>query len=270
MKQIELNNGVQMPQIGLGVWQAKDGQEVVRAIHWALESGYRHIDTASIYKNEEGVGQAIQTALVDREQIFLTTKIWNNDIRARRTKEALKESLDRLQTSYVDLLLLHWPVDHFEEAWLALEEAYQAGQAKAIGLSNFMPEQIEKVIEIGSVIPAVNQIEYHPYLTQADVTQVCEKHGIVVTAWSPLMQGHFKNESLFADIAAAHGKTPAQVVLRWGIQRDVIIIPKSTNQGRIQENFELFDFELSTEEMQQINDLERGRRFGPDPRNFDF
>ncbi|MEO0628603.1 MAG: aldo/keto reductase [Bacteroidota bacterium] len=270
MKQIELNNGVQMPQIGLGVWQAKDGQEVVRAIHWALESGYRHIDTASIYKNEEGVGQAIQTAPVDREQIFLTTKIWNNDIRARRTKDALEESLDRLQTSYVDLLLLHWPVDHFEEAWLALEEAYQAGKAKAIGLSNFMPEQIEKVIEIGSVIPAVNQIEYHPYLTQVDVTQICEKHGIVVTAWSPLMQGHFKNESLFADIATAHGKTPAQVVLRWGIQRDVIIIPKSTNEGRIQENFELFDFELSTEEMQQINDLERGRRFGPDPRNFDF
>lgn len=270
MKQIELNNGVQMPQIGLGVWQAKDGQEVANAIHWALDSGYRHIDTARIYKNEEGVGQAIRTATLDRDQIFLTTKIWNMDIRTERTTKALHESLARLQTDYVDLMLLHWPVDNFEQAWLALEEAYNEGKTKAIGLSNFMPEQIERIVEIGSVVPAVNQIEYHPYLTQQDVAQTCEKYDIAITAWSPLMQGSFKTEGLFENIAAIHGKTAAQVVLRWGIQRGVIIIPKSTNQGRIQENFDLFDFELSTEEMEQINALERGQRFGPDPRNFDF
>ena len=259
-----------MPQVGLGVWQAKDGEEVSNAIHWALDAGYRHIDTARIYKNEEGVGSAIASASTPRDQIFLTTKVWNDDIRAGRAAAAIDESLDRLQTDYVDLMLLHWPVDGSAAAWRDLEAAYHAGKCKAIGVSNFMPEHLNEILSIAEVTPAINQIEYHPYLTQADVAQVCAANDIAITAWSPLMQGHFKDEPLFAELAATHSKSAAQVVLRWGLQRGVIIIPKSTNQGRIQQNFDIFDFELSQEEMNRINALEKGHRFGPDPRNFDF
>lgn len=265
-----LNNGVSMPQLGLGVWQAKDGEEVKNAIHWALDTGYRHIDTARIYKNEEGVGAAIASASTPRDQIFLTTKVWNDDIRAGRAAAAIDESLTRLRTDYVDLLLLHWPVKGSPAAWRDLEAAQRAGKCRAIGLSNFMPEQMDEILSVAEITPAINQIEYHPYLTQQDAAAACAAHGILLTAWSPLMQGHFKDEALFTEIGEKHGKSAAQVVLRWGLQRGVIVIPKSTNQGRIQQNFDLFDFELNTEEMDQINALEKGHRFGPDPRNFDF
>ncbi len=259
-----------MPQLGLGVWQMDNGTQAVNAIHWAIDAGYRHIDTAMIYKNEEAVGQALATASVPRSDIWLTTKIWNTDIREGRTTAALDEALARLQVDYVDLLLLHWPVDGYVAAWKELEAALSAGKARAIGLSNFMEPHLKDILEVATVTPAVNQIEYHPYLVQAEAISLCDQHNIAITAWSPLMQGNFKNEPLFQEIAAAYGKTPAQIVLRWCIQNDIIVIPKSANQHRIAENGDLFDFELSEEHMILVDNLERGQRFGPDPMNFDF
>ena len=270
MQTVTLNNGLRMPQLGLGVYLSEDGQEVINAIHWALEAGYRHIDTAKIYKNEEGVGKALATADVPREDIWLTTKIWNDDIRAGRTTAAIDESLDRLGVDYVDLMLLHWPVDGYEKAWKDLEAAVAAGKIKAIGLSNFMEEHIADIIKVADIMPAVNQIEYHPYLVQAEAISASDEHNIAITAWSPLMQGKFLDEPLFAEIAKKYDKTAAQVVLRWCLQNDIIIIPKSTNKGRIEENGNLFDFELKESDMVAIDNLERGEHLGPDPHNFDF
>lgn len=270
MKTIKLNNGLDMPMLGLGVYKADNGQEAINAIHWALEAGYRHIDTASIYKNEEAVGEAIRTATVPRKDIWLTTKIWNDDVRAGRTAEAIEESLARLQADYIDLLLLHWPVDGYLAAWKALEQALADGKVRAIGVSNFMEEHLTDIVENGEVLPAINQIEYHPYLVQSDAISYGDMHNIVVTAWSPLMQGEFLQEPLFAEIAKDYDKTAAQVVLRWCLQNDIIVIPKSTNKGRIRENGDIFDFELSEAHMIAIDELERGHRFGPDPMNFDF
>ena len=270
MKTIQLNNGLEMPQLGLGVWKSGNGQEAIDAIHWALAAGYRHIDTASIYKNEEAVGEAIRTANVPRKDIWLTTKIWNDDIRAGRTTEAIEEALARLGTDYIDLLLLHWPVDGYVAAWAALERALAAGKVRAIGLSNFMEEHLTDIVEQGEILPAINQIEYHPYLVQANAISYCDMYNIAITAWSPLMQGKFLEEPLFAEIGTFYGKTPAQVVLRWCVQNDIIIIPKSTNQGRIKENSEIFDFELSEDHMIAIDELEKGEHFGPDPYDFDF
>ena len=270
MQTIQLNNGLAMPQLGLGVWQVDNGQEAINAIHWAIEAGYRHVDTARIYKNEEAVGKALRTATVPRDEVWLTTKIWNDDIRAGRTTAALDESLARLQTDYVDLMLLHWPVDGYRAAWGELEQALAAGKVRAIGLSNFMDEHVADIIDHGEILPAVNQIEYHPYLVQADAISACDEHNIAITAWSPLMQGNFKEEPLFATIGERYGKSPAQVILRWCLQNDIIVIPKSSNRERIRENGDLFDFELSEEDMILIDELERGHRFGPDPRDFDF
>ena len=220
-----------MPQLGLGVWQADNGPEVINAIHWALDAGYRHVDTAKVYKNEEAVGKALSTASVPRDQVWLTTKIWNDDIRGGNTTKALEKSLKRLGTDYADLILLHWPVDGYERAWEELERAVEAGKVKSIGLSNFMEEHIADIIKAGSTLPAVNQIEYHPYLIQADAISASDEHNIAITAWSPLMQGKFVDEPLFGNIAQEYDKTAAQVVLRWCLQNDIIVIPKSTNQG---------------------------------------
>jgi diketogulonate reductase-like aldo/keto reductase len=266
----KLNNGLDMPRLGLGVWQSENGKETIDAIHWALDAGYRHVDTARIYRNEEAVGKAITTASVARDRIWLTTKIWNDDIRQKRTTEALEESLDRLQTDYVDLLLLHWPVDGSMAAWQELERAVAEGKARSIGLSNFMETDLEEVLAVGDIVPAINQIEYHPYLVQAEAISACDEHDIVITAWSPLMQGNFLDEPLFAELGKDYDRTAAQIVLRWCLQNDVIVIPKSTNKDRIEENGQLFDFELREEDMVRIDELERGKRFGPDPRNFDF
>lgn len=259
-----------MPVLGLGVWQSDNGQETVNAIHWAFDAGYRHIDTARIYKNEEAVGKALATATVPRDQVWLTTKIWNDDIRQARTTAALEESLERLQTDYVDLLLLHWPVDGSTRAWQELEQAVAAGKVCSIGLSNFMDDQLQDILNAGNIVPAVNQIEYHPYLVQAEAISACDAHDIAITAWSPLMQGTFLEEPLFAEIAEDYGKTAAQVVLRWCLQNDIIVIPKSVHQKRIIENGDLFDFELTEKDMQRIDQLERGKRLGPDPHDFDF
>jgi len=270
MQTIKLNNGLEMPQLGLGVYKADNGKEAIDAIHWAVEAGYRHVDTASIYNNEEAVGKALQTASVPRGDVWLTTKIWNDDVRAGRTTAALDEALARLKTDYVDLLLIHWPADGYLAAWKEFEQALSAGKVRAIGVSNFMEEHLADIVDNGEILPAVNQIEYHPYLVQAEAISFSDMHDIAITAWSPLMQGKFLQEPLFAKIGKAYGKSAAQVVLRWCLQNDIIVIPKSTNQGRIRENGELFDFELSEDHMIAIDELERGERLGPDPRDFDF
>ncbi|MEM6771533.1 MAG: aldo/keto reductase, partial [Bacteroidota bacterium] len=241
MENIKLNNGLEMPQLGLGVWQMDNGDQAIQAIHWAIDAGYRHIDTAMIYRNEEAVGKALASASVPRADVWLTTKIWNTDIREGRTTAALDEALARLQVDYVDLLLLHWPTGDYVAAWKELEAALAAGKTRAIGLSNFMEPHLQDILEVAEVVPAVNQIEYHPYLVQAEAISLCDEHNIAITAWSPLMQGKFKEEPLFAEIAEVYGKTPAQVVLRWCIQNDIIVIPKSANKDRIAQNADLFD-----------------------------
>lgn len=263
-----LNDGRAIPRLGLGVWQTTGGDEV-RAVRYALEAGYRHIDTAAIYKNEAGVGQAIRESGVPREEIWLTTKLWNDDIRAGTAREGMEASLERLGVDYVDLYLLHWPVEGRLAAWDALEAMREEGLCRSIGVSNFMTEHLTELLAHGSVVPAINQIELHPYLQQRDVQALCEEKGIAVQGWSPLIQGKFKDEPLFAEIGEAHGKSAAQVVIRWALQKGFVTIPKSKNQGRIVENAQVFDFALGAEEVARIDALERGERFA-DPRNVTF
>ncbi|MCP8966969.1 aldo/keto reductase [Ectobacillus ponti] len=269
---ITLNNGLQMPVVGLGVWKAKDGEEVKTAVKAALAAGYRSIDTAAVYQNESGVGEAIRESGVPREELFITTKVWNSDQGYESTLQAFETSLEKLGLDYVDLYLVHWPVKgKYIDTYRALEKLYADGRVRAIGVSNFHIHHLEDLMAHTSVVPAVNQIELHPRLSQTEIRSFCQQHGIAVEAWSPLMQGGgiFENETLRA-IAEKHGKTPAQVVLRWDIQSGIVTIPKSVTPSRIQENLNIFDFELSAEEMAQIDALNENRRVGADPDNFNF
>ena len=266
---ILLNDGNRIPQLGLGVWRASD-EEAAGAVRDALAAGYRHVDTAMAYRNEKGVGQGVADSGVPREEIWLTSKIWNDDIRAGKTADALAGTLERLGTDHVDLMLLHWPAEGRLDAWRALIEARESGRVRSIGVSNFLPEHLDELVAETSVVPALNQIEHHPLLTQPAIRAACERHGIAVEAWSPLMQGKFGEEAALGEIARAHGRSEAQVVLRWALQRGVIVIPKSVNRERIEENAALFDFELGDEDVARIDALERGERLGPDPATFDF
>ena len=266
---VTLNDGAEIPQVGLGVWQASE-EEAARAVRDALAAGYRHVDTAAAYDNERGVGRGVADSGVPRAEIFLTSKVWNADIRAGETRAALERSLERLGTDHVDLMLLHWPAEGRLAAWQALIEAREAGLARSIGVSNFLPEHLDELIAETSVVPALNQIEHHPLLTQPAIREACERHGIAVEAWSPLMQGRFGEEPALGEIAAALDRSEAQVVLRWALQRGVVVIPKSVNRERIEENVALFDFELDAAAMRRIDALDRGERLGPDPATFDF
>ncbi len=267
---LELNDGQRIPRLGLGVWQAGD-DEVVDAVRHALDVGYRHVDTAAIYGNEAGVGRALANASVPRDRVYVTTKVWNDDIRAGRTRAALEESLGKLGTDRVELVLLHWPVDGRIDAWRALIEAREAGLATSIGVSNFLPVHLDEIVEATGVVPAVNQIEHHPWLTQPGIRASCERHGIAVEAWSPLMQGRFGEAPAVGEVAARIGRTAAQVVLRWALQRGAVVIPKSVTPSRIEENAKLFDFELDGDAMATLDGLERDDgRCGPDPADFSF
>ena len=268
---VQLNNGKMMPWLGFGVFQINDGPEVKHAVKSALKAGYRSIDTATVYKNERGVGKAIQESGIPREDIFLTTKVWNDDQRAKRTMEAFEESLDRLDTDYVDLYLVHWPVKGFYlETWKAMEEIYHSGRAKAIGVSNFQEHHLDDILRESQIVPTVNQIEFQPFLLQKELLKFCQDNKIQVEAWSPLMQGQIVNEPLVQEIAEEHDKTPAQVVLRWDLHHEVVTIPKSIHANRIAENANIFNFELSQAEILKLDALDEGRRVGPDPDNFDF
>jgi len=260
-----LNNGVKMPRLGLGVWKVTDPGDVERAIHAAVQTGYRSIDTASFYKNEAEVGQAIRSCGVPREELFITTKIWNEDQGYDKTLAAFEESRKRLGLEVVDLLLIHWPgKDKYIDTWRAFEKLYREGFVRAIGVSNFQIHHLDKLIEASEIVPAVNQVEFHPLLTQKELLAYTKEKGIQLEAWSPLMQGNL-DQPVLKEIAAKYGKTPAQVVLRWDLQHGVVTIPKSITPSRIAENADIFDFELTAEDMDRIDSLNQNHRFGPDP-----
>ncbi|WP_326924058.1 aldo/keto reductase [Bacillus haynesii] len=272
---ITLNNGTAMPWFGLGVFKVEEGPELVQAVKTAIKHGYRSIDTAAIYGNEEGVGQGIREGLkesgISREDLFVTSKVWNDDLGYDETIAAYEASLEKLGLDYLDLYLIHWPVEgRYNAAWKALETLYEQGRVKAIGVSNFHIHHLEDLLKEAAVKPAINQVEYHPRLTQKELQTFCSSHGIQLQAWSPLMQGQLLSHPLLKDIADKHGKTPAQVILRWDLQNGVITIPKSTKAERIAQNADIFDFELTIEEMKQIDGLNENTRVGPDPDNFDF
>lgn len=270
-----LSNGVNMPGLGLGVFKVEEGPILVQAVKAAIAHGYRSIDTAAIYENERSVGQAIHEALQEnhlaREELFITSKVWNADLGYESTIAAYEASLERLGLDYLDLYLIHWPVKgKYSEAWRALETLYREGRVKAIGVSNFQVHHLEDLMSHAEIMPMVNQVEFHPRLTQKELLRFTKEHGIQLEAWSPLMQGELLSNDTLLEIAAQHGKSVAQIILRWDLQHGVITIPKSTKEHRIVENAALFDFELSQEEMERIDALNQNLRVGPDPDNFDF
>ncbi len=270
-----LHNGVEMPWFGLGVFKVEEGPELVNAVKMAIKHGYRSIDTAAIYENEEGVGQGIREGLkeagISREDLFVTSKVWNADLGYESAIAAYEESLKKLGLEYLDLYLIHWPVEgKYKEAWRALETLYKEGKVKAIGVSNFQIHHLKDLMEDAEVKPMVNQVECHPRLTQKEVQAFCKEQGIQLEAWSPLMQGELLDNDVLQAIATKHGKSVAQVILRWDLQNGIVTIPKSTKEHRIVENSTIFDFELTEEEMNQIDGLNQNHRVGPDPDNFDF
>ncbi|MFC8926370.1 aldo/keto reductase [Streptomyces albidoflavus] len=268
---IILNNGVQMPQLGFGVWQVPD-DEAFTAVGAALDAGYRSIDTAAAYGNEEGTGKAIARSGIPREELFVTTKLWNSDHGYDAALRAFDSSLEKLGLDHVDLYLIHWPLpakDTAVDTYKALEKIYSEGRARAIGVSNFLPEHLERLIDATSVIPAVNQIELHPHLQQRAAREYHNEQGITTEAWSPLGQGKGLLEvPAVVAIARKHNVTPAQVVLRWHVQLGNVAIPKSVTPSRIVENIDVFSFELDEEDMAAIRALNEDRRLGPDPAEF--
>lgn len=260
-----------MPQLGFGVWQVADDQATA-AVAKAIEVGYRLIDTAMIYQNEKGVGQALKESSVPREELFITTKVWNSDQGYENTLRAFDESLERLGLEYVDLYLIHWPTPEFDQyvdTYKAMEKLYHDGRVRAIGVCNFEIEHLDRLLKECEVTPVLNQIECHPYLAQNELKDYCAKHDIYVEAWSPLDQGgEVLQDEVVKRIAATHSKTPAQVVLRWHLQNNTIVIPKSVTPARIEENYQVFDFELTEDEMAEINQININRRKGPNPNEF--
>ncbi|MFE2539626.1 aldo/keto reductase [Actinacidiphila glaucinigra] len=268
---ITLNNGVTMPQLGFGVWQVPD-DEAATAVAAALEAGYRSIDTAALYRNEHGTGRAIAASGIPREELFVTTKLWNTDQGHDNALRAFDASLGKLGLEYVDLYLIHWPAPArglYLETWRALEKIHADGRARAIGVSNFPVAQLRHLLDEGGVAPALNQVELHPHLPQTELRAFHAGHGIATEAWSPLGQGRgLLDEPALAAVAAKHGRTPAQVVLRWHLQIGNVVIPKSVTPSRIRENIDVFGFELDGEDLAAIDALDNGGRLGPDPSSF--
>lgn len=267
----QLANGVEMPHIGLGVYKMTDPDIALHAISAALDNGYRHIDTASLYANEQQVGEALRNTSIPRENIFITTKVWNKDQGFDQTLKAFEKSLELLGLEYIDLYLTHWPVkETFIETYRAIERLYEEKLIRATGVSNHHQHHLEAIAAKANVKPMVNQIECHPRLTQFDLRQYCAEQGIAVTSWSPLARGGLLNEPTLQRISGKYGKSPAQTIIRWHLQHDLIVIPKSVTPARIAENLNVFDFELSFEDMKNIDALNLNERTGADPDNFSF
>jgi diketogulonate reductase-like aldo/keto reductase len=270
-----LANGVKIPWLGLGVFKVKEGTEVVNAVKNAIVHGYRSIDTAAIYKNEEGVGQGIKQGLqeagISRDELFVTSKVWNADQGYESTLAAYETSLKKLDLAYLDLYLIHWPVKgKYKDTWRALETLYNAGKVRTIGVSNFHIHHLQDLLQGSTVKPMINQVEFHPRLAQKELRAFCQEQGIQFEAWSPLMQGQLLDNPILQGIADKYDKSVAQVIIRWDLQNGVVTIPKSIKEHRIIENSQVFDFELTKEDMAQIDTLNQNQRVGSDPDNFNF
>ncbi|WP_432702275.1 aldo/keto reductase [Lysinibacillus sphaericus] len=276
MENVTLNNGLEMPLVGYGVFRVPDGDDLAEAVKTAIAKGYRSIDTAQVYRNEESVGRGIRAAidegLVAREELFITSKVWNDRLSYEETLAAYASSLEKLGLDYLDLYLIHWPgLDtSYIEAYKALEKIYQDGRVRSIGVSNFHVHHLEHLLKETTVIPVINQIEFHPHLTQEEVRNYCKEHRIQVEAWSPLMNGSLLDEALIQQLASKYNKTPAQIVLRYDVQHGVVTIPKTMTPSRMTENLDVFDFALADEEMAQLDAMNDGLRCGPDPEKFNF
>jgi diketogulonate reductase-like aldo/keto reductase len=268
---LQMNDGREIPQLGFGVFQVPPDDTAAAVAH-ALRTGYRHIDTAAAYQNEEGVGEAIRDSGLDRDDVFVTTKVWNSSQGRERSARSFEKSLGRLGLDQVDLFLIHWPApgqDLYLETWETLIELRDSGRARSIGVSNFYPEHLERIIDATGVIPAVNQIELHPRFPQRELREFHAQHGILTEAWSPLAQSEVLDDPQLGEVAQRFDRTPAQVVLRWHLQVGNIVIPKSVTPSRIEENFLVFDFELTDDDMRAVESLDTGQRIGPDPLVFD-
>jgi diketogulonate reductase-like aldo/keto reductase len=267
-----LNNGVKMPYFGLGVYACNDGREVIDAVTWALDVGYRHIDSAALYGNEKGVGKAVNNFNIPREEVFVVSKVWNDDQGYENTLRAFDVSMNKLKLDYLDLYLIHWPVkDKYVETWRALERLYKEGRVRAIGISNFLVRHIETVLKEAEIVPMVNQMEFHPYLIQQRLVDYCKSKGIQYEGWSPLMRGMVFDIDLFKQLSKKYDKSIAQVVLRWNLQKGVVAIPKSSRMERIIHNAQIFDFMITDDDMKRIDRLDRNYPIiGPHPDHFDF
>ncbi|GKQ42343.1 oxidoreductase [Companilactobacillus sp. RD055328] len=269
---ITLNNGVEIPQFGFGVYKMQDKDEFMNVMKMVFEAGYRHIDTAAYYGNEEWLGQAIKESGIAREDFFITSKLWNADHGYEETKVAFEKTMKRLDLDYLDLYLIHWPSDHYVETWKAMEEFYKQGRIKAIGVSNFQIHHLEDLMSQTEVIPVINQIETHPYFQQDELREFMSKNNIAHEAWGPLGQGksNLLTEPILVKIAENHNKSVGQIILRWHVQRGTIVFPKSVHKSRLEQNIDVFDFELTDQEMKDIKGLETGKRLSGDPDDVEF
>lgn len=268
---VTLNNSVEMPYFGLGLFQNKDWKEVIKTMNCAWKNGYRLFDTASIYKNEVEVGNAVREMGIDRKELFLTSKVWNNDQGYNSTLQACDDSLNRMGLDYLDLYLIHWPVKgEYVETWNALEALYKSGKVRAIGVSNFLRHHLDDILKNSSIVPMVNQLEFHPWLIQEELLSFHNEQSIAVQGWAPLMRGKIFEIQLFKELSIKYRKSAAQLVLRWNLQKGVLVIPKSAQPDRIINNSCIFDFEISEDDMTKIDLLDRNQRIGPDPDNFSF
>lgn len=265
---VRLSNGVMMPRLGLGTYKSAEGGDVERAVAHALKLGYRHIDTASFYGNEAGIGRAIADSGVPRDELFVATKVWNDEQGYDATLTAFEHSLMRLDAGYIDLYLVHWPRPETPETWRAMERLLTEGRVRAIGVCNHLTRHLEALLREARIAPVVNQFEMHPWLKQPDLLEACRSNGIVAEAWSPLMRGRAAEEPVLVRIGARHRKSAAQVAIRWALQHDVVVIPKSVTPSRIAENADVFDFELTGEDMREIDAIPHGERLGPHPDRF--
>jgi methylglyoxal/glyoxal reductase len=263
---VKLNNGVEMPLFGLGVYQSDTGSETQNAVLDAIEAGYIHVDTAKLYRNEKDVGAAIKKSGIDRKDIFVTTKLWNTDQGYDSAIKAFNQSFESLDIDYIDLYLIHWPVENLrKDSWRAMETIMETGKCKAVGVSNYTIRHLEELFEYANIIPAVNQVEFSPYLYQKDLHEFCKKHNIQLQAYSPLTQGQKLKDEALVEIAEKYNKTTAQIILRWALQHNIVVIPKSVHKKRIIENSQLYDFNISNEDMDKLNSLNQDFRTCWDP-----